>query len=304
MISRSMTMLSLAVVCGLGAMYGTNRLMGKDRGRTVELQDVIVAARDLKIEEVIKPDLVKVVRMEKTSVPPGAFSQLKDVEGRWVQIGLLEGESVVDKKLAERGSPPGLVSKIARGMRAVTLDVNEQSGVSGFVMPDHRVDVIQVDQSGGAGSFEGATVLQDVLVLASGQTFTRQDDRSIQSRTVTLSVTPEQAKLLIAAKARGPISLVLRGLNDHAQTDNKPKDVPAPKAEPPAPVFVRPVEVVAAAPPPPPPVPPPAPAPPAPKPERVVVVYKGVDKVSRIKINPGDDAPADGSGVADAPTRN
>jgi len=36
---------------------------------------------------------------------------------------------------------------------------------------------------------EAETVLQNVLVLASGQTFTRPDDRSIQARTVTLAVT-------------------------------------------------------------------------------------------------------------------
>src|SRR6478736_3057266 len=118
---RSLTMLALAVACGLGAMYGTSRLLNKGKA-AVEMQDVIVAARDLRNEEVVKPDLVKVVRMEKSAVPVGSFSQPKDVEDRWVMIGMLEGEPILDKKLAERGSPPGLVARIPKGMRAYTLD--------------------------------------------------------------------------------------------------------------------------------------------------------------------------------------
>ena len=67
-------------------------------------------------------------------------------------------------------------------------------------------------QSGPAAT---ETILQDVLVLASGQTFTRPEDRSIMSRTVTLAVTPEQVDVLVAARVRGPLSLSLRGVNDH-----------------------------------------------------------------------------------------
>ena len=94
-------------------------------------------------------------------------------------------------------------------MRAFAIEVNEQSGVSGFVLPDHRVDVIQVETNGN-GPALSETILQDVLVLASGQVFTRPEDRSIQSRTVTLAVTPGQADQLVAARAKGPLALSLR----------------------------------------------------------------------------------------------
>ena len=87
-------------------------------------------------------------------------------------------------------------------MRAFAIEVNEQTGVSGFVLPDHRVDVVQIE-TGSNGQPEAETVLQDVLVLASGQVFTRPDDRSIQSRTVTLAVTPEQVDTLVSARSRG-----------------------------------------------------------------------------------------------------
>ena len=42
-------------------MYGTNRLLTKDRTKVRnDMVDVLVAARDLKVEEVLTPELVKV----------------------------------------------------------------------------------------------------------------------------------------------------------------------------------------------------------------------------------------------------
>ncbi len=224
--NKSVGMLGLALLCGLGAMYGTIKLISKDKAPAAEKQDVLVAVRDLKIEEVIKPDLVRVVQMDKSAVPMGAFSSIKDVEDRWVQVATLEGEPLVDRKLAAKGSPPGLISRIPKGMRAFAIDVNEQSGVSGFVLPDHRVDVVQIEQ-GPPGQTQAEAVLQDVLVLASGQTFTRPEDRAIQARTVTLAVTPEQVDILVAAKQKGSLTLALRGVNDHEHVAVKKKEMPA-----------------------------------------------------------------------------
>ena len=70
----------------------------------------------------------------------------------------------------------------------------------------------------------GETILQDILVLAAGQVFTRPEEKSLQNRTVTLAVLPEQVHILVAARAKGPLSLSLRGVNDHDIVDRpKPK---------------------------------------------------------------------------------
>ncbi len=305
---RSMGMLLAAVVCGLGAMYGTTRLIGRDKGAPViETQDVLVAARDLKIEELIKAETVKVVRMAKTSVPAGAFSSPKDVEDRWAQVRILEGEPIIDRKLAARGTPPGLVARIPAGMRAFAIEVNEQSGVSGFVLPDHRVDVVQIEPGSG-GLPEADTVLQDVLVLASGQVFTRPEDRSLQSRTVTVAVTPEQVDTLVSARSRGTLTLALRGLNDHTQVtgrkEKRAKEADREKQQKKAELKAE-VVVVKAPPPPPPPPPPPAPvvpkAPP-PAPARYVTVYRGHDNMRRVRVDlPQGLSPDENAATAEAP---
>ena len=217
----------------------------------------------------------------------------KDVEDRWVQIGILEGEPIVDRKLAAQGSPPGLVARIPKGMRAFAIEVNEQTGVSGFVLPDHRVDVVQIEP-GANGQPEAETVLQDVLVLASGQVFTRPDDRSIQARTVTLAVTPEQVDTLVSAGSQGPLTLALRGLNDHAQSraEGEAGQGGEGRAEGEAGRRPRPSRSRAGRRrhrPSPPPAPRPGPGPAAAPRPRFVTIYRGLDNMRRVRL----DQPAD-----------
>jgi pilus assembly protein CpaB len=210
---RSMFILALAVAIGLGAMVFTRQMLSGG-GKEEATREVLVAARDFKEEELLKPDMVKVTRMARSAVPPNAFSSFKDVDDRWIRTTMLEGDVLVEKKLGPKGTPPGLVANIPRGMRAFAIDVTEQSGVSGFILPGHRVDVVRHDANG-RNELRADTILQNVLVLAAGQIFTRAEERSVQSRTVTLALKPSEVDILVVARARGTLSLALRGVNDH-----------------------------------------------------------------------------------------
>jgi len=229
--SRSLITLAVAVVIGLGAMKLSQQMMSSDKGKTDETQEVLVATRDFKEEETLKPDMVKAITMVRSAVPPNAFSSFKDVEERWVRTKMLEGDVLVEKKLGPKGTPPGLVANIPKGMRAIATDVTEQSGVSGFILPGHRVDVIRFDTSD-KHEIHGDTILQNVLVLAAGQVFTRPEERAVQSRTVTLALFPADVDVLVAARAKGALSLSLRGVNDHDLVAHaKPKPTVDPEHE-------------------------------------------------------------------------
>ena len=222
---RSLITLAVAVVIGLGAMKLSQQLLSSGKNRAEEdTQELLVAARDFKEEETLKPDMVKVIRMARSAVPPNPFATFKDVEDRWVRTKMLEGDVLVEKKLGPKGTPPGLVANIPPGMRALAIDVTEQSGVSGFILPGHHVDVVRFENAEKQNA-RGETILQDVLVLAAGQLFSRPEERAVQSRTVTLALAPGDVDILVAARGKGALSLSLRGVNDHAL-------VPGRKAEP------------------------------------------------------------------------
>jgi pilus assembly protein CpaB len=212
---RSLFILALAVVIGLGAMILTRQMLSANKGKKDDdTQEVLVAVRDFKAEELIKPDMVNTIRMAKSAVPASAFSSYTDVQDRWVKNVMLEGDVLVEKKLGPKGTPPGLVANIPQGMRAYAIDVTEQSGVSGFILPGHHVDVVRHEPSD-KNELKAETILQDVLVLAAGQLFSRQEERAMQTRTVTLALKPAEVDILVAARARGSLALALRGVNDH-----------------------------------------------------------------------------------------
>jgi pilus assembly protein CpaB len=225
--TRSLVILGVAVVIGLGAMRLSQQMLAANR-KGDDSQDVLVAARDFKEEEILKPDMVKVIWMARSAIPPNSFASAKDVEDRWVRTTMLEGDVLVEKKLGPKGTPPGLVANIPPGMRALAIDVTEQSGVSGFILPGHHVDVVRFENSE-KNDVRGETILQDILVLAAGQLFSRPDERAVQSRTVTLALSPGDVHILVAARARGVLSLSLRGVNDHEMVEHKKAE---PKVDP------------------------------------------------------------------------
>src|SRR6266511_247466 len=105
---KSLVLLALAILSGLAAMYGTSRMLTKDRSKAPsDMVDVLVAARHLKVEEVLTPELVKVVPTSRATLPPGTFTSFKDVEDRWVRIEMIQDDPILDHKLAPKGSPAG-----------------------------------------------------------------------------------------------------------------------------------------------------------------------------------------------------
>jgi pilus assembly protein CpaB len=279
MSGRTGLMLALAIGCGLLAMLGVQQLVGR-KSAAQPAVEMLVAARDLQAEESLTPDLVAVKKVPKSDLPAGSVGSYKDVEGRWVKLPILAGEPIVDAKLAPKGEAPGLLGRIPPGFRAFAVEVNEQSGVSGFILPDYHVDVVLArskDTSTAGSEPRAETILQDILVLAAGTATARTDDKSIEVRTVTLAVTPEQVALLVAARAEGSLSLSLRGQNSHEIVET-PAPLPPPAPAPP---------VVA-------PEPPPAPAPAVvvaavepPRPvRRPVRIWHGPGRAYRGQSNP------------------
>lgn len=268
MSGRSAMILALALLSGLGAMLGARQMLARDNSQ-VETIEVLAAARDLQVEEVLLPEMVKVVKMPKSAAPVGSFSSFKDVAERWVRIEMLAGEPLVDAKLAAKDMPVGLLARIPAGMRAIAVDIDEQSGVSFFVQPGHHVDVVLARNrnNNNQAKAHSETILQDILVLAAGSATIRPEEKTSEVRTITLALKPEQIDILVASRTEGTLSLSLRGHNDHEQLASR---APEPIEEIPQPVD---------SPPPTPIVPPEPPAPPepasVPAPPRKLVIWHG-----------------------------
>jgi pilus assembly protein CpaB len=101
-------------------------------------------------------------------------------------------------------------------MRAMSVRVDEVIGVAGFVLPGTRVDVmLTLDKSGNRPQSTTKTLLQNVQILAAGQSVTRDKEGKPQTVTViTLLVSPDNAELLALATKEGRLQLALRNTLD------------------------------------------------------------------------------------------
>jgi pilus assembly protein CpaB len=103
-------------------------------------------------------------------------------------------------------------------MRAASVEVNQVSGVSGFILPGDRVDMlVTVEKFQNPEDAYTQTILQDIEVLAAGMKTTTQDNKPLAVQAVTLLVDPKGAEVMAHATRQGSITLVLRARDDNAQ---------------------------------------------------------------------------------------
>ena len=165
------------------------------------------------------------------------IENLGDVLGRRIVLGHRTGDIVFWADI-EGGNPraTGLAGDIKKGMRAISINASGAAAVSGMVNPNDHVDVIGTftfpDETGQRkqDSLVTCTILQNVLVLATGKTTAkmagRMNDGSAQGgySTVTLEVTPREAEMLaFAEQIRGRLSLSLRNRSDVSYVKELPK---------------------------------------------------------------------------------
>jgi len=217
--------LVVAVFFGLIAAYGIFNFLSQTAREKESLrvanQDIVVAAQDIPAgttlnDEAIKKGIVKTMPWPKSSVPAGAFSSTQQVVGKVNRVKILANEPILESRLAGEGA--GLTVRLEAGKRAIATPVNEIIGVSGFIVPDDRVDIIltTTPAGGNADAKISKIVMQNKRVLSVAQSTEQKDGKPQLARSITLEVTPEEAERLSLAATEGQITMALRGLGDDA----------------------------------------------------------------------------------------
>src|SRR5438477_119834 len=244
---RVLIAFGIAWVCALLLSYWVYKRTTAPQAR--DLVSVVAATRDLAVGKKVQAEDLKLLALDRKDLPKGAFLKTADVIDRAVATPVSAGELVLNAKLAAKGGGDSLTALIEPGMRAVSVQVNEISGVSGFIQPGTRVDVLftRVFSNGDAAT---TTILQNVKIIAYGRQLepaVKVDARDTARPTVaTLLVTQDQAQKLVLAEQRGRIQLVLRNaLDDQVDEFSDPiasADLGIEEPRKPQPVVVRPPE--------------------------------------------------------------
>jgi len=182
------------------------------RGQTV---DVMVAAEVIPIGARIESRQIATAKWPADALPDGAMYDPSHATGRIALATIQKNQPLLESQLT--GEASGLLPlMITEGMRGMSVQVDRVTGVSGFITPNSRVDVLvsgSVD-SGEDHEQRSKLILQNIRVLAIGTTIEMQDNKPVEVPTVTLMVSPEDAEKLTLAARQEPVRLALRNYRD------------------------------------------------------------------------------------------
>lgn len=224
---KGIAFILLALVMGslaAGGVYLYLKGAPVAEAQAVETVPVIVASKDLTFGTTLKDEHLRVVDFPKSAVPVGHFSSIDSVLNQTTKVFVVDGEPILASKLSSMGG--GLSVRIPPEMRAMSLKVNEVTGVSGFVLPGDRVDVmVTIDNAdGSSNNAVTRTILQDVEVLASGVKTETKNNQHVDVQTVTVIVDPDGAEKMALAVDQGSVHLALRNPVDREVTEGGSMD--------------------------------------------------------------------------------
>jgi pilus assembly protein CpaB len=185
-----------------------------------------VAARPLPKGTLARDEDFTVRSVPPARVPAGAILETADskagLPGSLVRKFVDAGKPVTLDDILRPRDRGFLASVLAPDSRAISLKVDEESGVAGLIRPGDHVDVVltQVfEKADPARRALSETVLSNVRVIAIDQEIA-QGGRPVSAsvgklaQTVSLELMPEQVKRITVAKQLGTLSLAVRAAVD------------------------------------------------------------------------------------------
>ncbi|MEN6347846.1 MAG: Flp pilus assembly protein CpaB, partial [Syntrophomonas sp.] len=135
----------IALVFGLAAAILSYRYMQdiKASYSPSNLVQVVKARQAIAPDTVIKKEQLEVVQLPSKYAHPDAFTKKDMVIGKIATSDISAGEEILKEKLlSPQDKERRLSYKIPPSKRAISIPINNVSGVSGYIKPGDRVDII------------------------------------------------------------------------------------------------------------------------------------------------------------------
>ncbi len=184
----------------------------------------LAAARPIPAGTLLRDEDLRAQEMALNAAPEGAVADTPDnraqVRGALVRT-YVDAKTVMTQDMMLRPRDRGfLAAVLAPGTRAVSIAVDQVSGVAGLIWPGDRVDLLLVQESGleGAPSSQrifSEIMMADVRVIAIDQLIVQgassaDGTTGHLARVITLQVTEEEAQRIAVGSRLGRIQLTIR----------------------------------------------------------------------------------------------
>lgn len=187
---------------------------------------VVVAAKEIPADTVITSDMITQAELPAEAVLADAMTDPTLVVGRFSKGTIYPGEQMMKSKLVLAGERDSetLAYSIEPGMRAITIPVDQISGLSYMITPGNHVDILSYFLQNTDTEKKSYTtmILENVTVLAVDDVLSESGKRNFENSqysSLTLEVTPKQAMVLSMAAAEGRLSAILRSPIDENLTN-------------------------------------------------------------------------------------
>jgi len=184
---------------------------------------VIVARRPVPEGRVLTTEDLGTMAIPEKFRPAPATANGDEVLNMQAKVPFAPGEPILRNKIqkpTEKKSDAPVVETLAevtpQGKRAVTIEMDTLTGVGGFIAPGDNIDILWTFANPDSGENSTLTIFQEVLVLAVNDRFIGEaappegSSRHSGRYTLTLSLAPEEASMLLYARQNGQVQLSLR----------------------------------------------------------------------------------------------
>src|SRR5262245_27122087 len=234
--------LAALLIAGGTAFVARGLLTPKEQAPVAQVQEapgkkVLVAKANLPAGTILKEEDLEWQKWPEDGINSAYLvegqNDMSSVVGAVVRRGVAAGGPITETMIARPGDRGFVAAVLRPGMRAISIDIDDETAISGLLFPGDHVDLMllqQLPELEGADGEKGTgplssepstaeTILEDIRVLAIDRIINDIEGQEPQQlRTVTLELTPKQAEMVHAVRDVGDLALMLRGL----ATDKQP----------------------------------------------------------------------------------
>jgi pilus assembly protein CpaB len=221
---KGKTPLIVAVLLAIFAAvvsYSALRRQAENNRKGWNLVPVVVAGVDISEGTVVTIEMVATRSIPEQFVTASVVKpdSATYIVNQKVLVPLQSGDPLLWSQFETTKAAERLSTKVAKKARAVTVEAKTSTSVGGWVRPNDHVDIIGTFKDPTTGEQVAVTLLQNVIVLATGKitgttniNLVPENQRDYSN--VSMLVIPEEAEILVLAQELGALTFSLRNEED------------------------------------------------------------------------------------------
>jgi pilus assembly protein CpaB len=187
--------------------------------------EVLVPALEVTAGSSLRPEMFRTKSILEGQAILGAIRNFREIEGFYAKTLLIPDQPLNREYLTPIKPLSDVISAIPEGFRAVTIRVDERTGVEGWARAGARVDIVWSSSINGKPTI--SVIVENAKILsAERQVGAAPENADGQPApiptTVTLLVQAEDANRIQLAGVSGTMSLSLRGATDNKANKTVP----------------------------------------------------------------------------------